>query len=72
VTIHKPAERGKENRSRDIGGGSVHFKGNIVGTNSRVVGIGNDRVNEFLSYVGRGTGDTLVVDLEEFSGVVGR
>jgi hypothetical protein len=72
VTVHEPANAGEKYRGRNISGGSVDFKGNIVRTNRRIVGIINGCTNEVFSDSSRSTGDTFVVDLEEFSSIMGR
>ena len=72
MSIHKPADTGENNGGRSISCSPVDFEGNIIGTDSGVVGTVNDRVDEVFSDILWCTRDTFVVDLEKFGGVLSR
>jgi hypothetical protein len=71
ITVHKAMNARENNRSCNVSSGPVDFEGDIVRTNSRVVGFGNNRVDESFGDFRGSTFNNFVVDTKESVRITG-
>jgi hypothetical protein len=65
IAVHKAVNAGKDNRSSNVRSDPVDFERNVVGTHSRVIGVGNYSVDKGFGDFRRSTFNNLVVDAEK-------